>query len=122
MSLKFSREHTWIDISDLANAKVGVTEHAQNSLGDVVFVDLPAIGAQFKQNDVAGVVESVKTAADIFIPVDGEIVEVNQALVDNPGLVNEDPLNQAWFFKIKVTNPAQIDALLDKTSYESSTD
>jgi glycine cleavage system H protein len=83
----------------------------------VVFVELPEVGKTFAQKEVAGVVESVKAAADVYMPVDGEITEVNEALRDDPALANSDPLNAGWFFKVKLSNPAQLDALLDETAY-----
>jgi len=94
MSIKFSKEHEWINTADTNAAVVGITVHAQDALGDVVFVDLPAVGTSFNQGDVAGVVESVKAAADVYMPVSGEIVEVNEALRDDPSLANSDPLGE----------------------------
>ena len=98
-------------------AFVGITVHAQDVLGDVVFVDLPAIGAIFQQGDVAGVVESVKAAADVYMPASGEIIEVNEALRADPSLANTDPLGNGWFFKIKLSAPAQLQQLLDEAAY-----
>ncbi len=100
-------------------AIVGITHHAQDALGDVVFVDLPAVGASFKSKDVAGVVESVKAAADVYMPVDGEITEVNEALRDDPALANSDPLKAGWFFKVRLSNAAQLDGLMDSTAYDA---
>ncbi len=117
MTIKFSRDHEWINSADTDAAIVGITVHAQDALGDVVFVDLPEVGASFNQGDVAGVVESVKAAADVFMPVTGEIVEVNEALRNDPSLANSDPLNAGWFFKVKLSDVAQLDALLDETAY-----
>ena len=117
MTIKFSRDHEWINIADADAAVVGITVHAQDALGDVVFVDLPEVGAAFKQGDVAGVVESVKAAADVYMPVSGEIVEVNEALRDDPSLANSDPLGNGWFFKVKLADAAELDALLDETAY-----
>lgn len=119
MSIKFSKEHEWINIADTNAAVVGITVHAQDALGDVVFVDLPAVGATFAEGDVAGVVESVKAAADVYMPVSGEIVEVNEALRDDPSLANSDPLGAGWFFKVKLSDASQLDALMDKTAYDS---
>ena len=96
---------------------MGITHHAQDALGDVVFVELPEIGAQIEQQAVAGVVESVKAAADVYMPVSGEVTAVNEALRDDPSLANSDPLGAGWFFKVKLTAPAQVDALLDETAY-----
>lgn len=117
MTVKFSKEHEWINTADTAAAVVGITVHAQDALGDVVFVDLPEVGATFSQGDVAGVVESVKAAADVYMPVTGEIVEVNEALRADPSLANTDPLGAGWFFKVKLADVAQLDALMDETAY-----
>lgn len=117
MTVKFSKDHEWIDISDHEAATVGITVHAQDALGDVVFVDLPEVGKTFTQGDVAGVVESVKAAADIYMPVTGEIVEVNEALRADPSLANSDPLGTGWFFKVRVTDMMQFDALMDEPAY-----
>ena len=119
MSIKFSKEHEWINTADTNAAVVGITVHAQDALGDVVFVDLPAVGATFAEGEVAGVVESVKAAADVYMPVSGEIVEVNEALRDDPSLANSDPLGAGWFFKVKLSDASQLDALMDKTAYDS---
>jgi glycine cleavage system H protein len=119
MTVKFSKDHEWINVADTNAAVVGITVHAQDALGDVVFVDLPAVGARFAQGDVAGVVESVKAAADIYIPVAGEVVEVNEALRADPSLANTDPLGAGWFFKVKLSDPSQLDTLMDETAYSS---
>ena len=117
MSVKFSKEHEWVNAADANAAVVGITVHAQDALGDVVFVDLPEVGATFAQGDIAGVVESVKAAADVYMPVSGEIVEVNEALRADPSLANSDPLAAGWFFKVKLSAPAELDALMDETAY-----
>jgi glycine cleavage system H protein len=101
---------------------VGITVHAQDALGDVVFVDLPAVGTTFAQGDIAGVVESVKAAADVYAPLTGEVVEVNEALRDDPSLANTDPLGAGWFFKMKLSDTAQPDALMDATAYDALTE
>ena len=119
MSIKFSKDHEWVNAADAAAAVVGITVHAQDALGDVVFVDLPEVGKSFAQGDVAGVVESVKAAADVYMPVSGEIVEVNEALRDDPSLANSDPLAAGWFFKVKLSNPAELDALMDAAGYDA---
>ena len=119
MSIQFSKDHEWINAADPAAAVVGITVHAQDALGDVVFVDLPAVGTTFAQGDVAGVVESVKAAADVYMPVSGEIVEVNEALRADPSLANSDPLGAGWFFKVKLSDASQLDALMDETAYSS---
>lgn len=114
--IKYTEDHEWLQI-DGDIATVGITAHAQDALGDVVFVDLPAVGKTLAQKEVAGVVESVKAAADVYMPIDGTITEVNEALRDDPALANTDPLGAGWFFKVKLANPAQLDALLDETAY-----
>ncbi|ACB33827.1 glycine cleavage system H protein [Leptothrix cholodnii SP-6] len=119
MPFQFTPDHEWIDAANPAAAVVGITVHAQDALGDVVFVDLPAVGATFAKGDVAGVVESVKAAADLYAPVSGEVVEVNEALRDDPALANSDPLAAGWFFKVKLSNPAELADLLDATAYDA---
>ena len=118
MTIKYTPDHEWLQIEADGTAIVGITHHAQDALGDVVFVDLPAVGASFAPKDVAGVVESVKAAADVYMPVTGEITEVNEALRDDPALANSDPTGAGWFFKVKLSNPSELDALLDKTAYD----
>ena len=117
MSVKYSRDHEWVDISNHEAATVGITLHAQDALGDVVFVDLPEVGATFAQGEVAGVVESVKAAADVYMPVSGEVVEVNEALRADPSLANTDPLGTGWFFRGRVSDMTQFDALMDEPAY-----
>ncbi|MFT4192638.1 MAG: glycine cleavage system protein GcvH [Comamonas sp.] len=119
MTIKYTQEHEWIQSDDLQAAVVGITVHAQEALGDVVFVDLPEVGKTFSQGEVAGVVESVKAAADLYMPVSGEIVEVNEDLRNDPALANSDPLGAGWFFKVRVSDATQIDALLDAAAYEA---
>ena len=118
MPIKYTEDHEWINVEG-DSATVGITVHAQDALGDVVFVELPEVGAVFAQKDTAGVVESVKAAADVYMPVSGEVTEVNEALRDDPSLANSDPLGAGWFFKVKLSNPSEIDALMDETSYTS---
>jgi glycine cleavage system H protein len=119
MSIKYTPDHEWLEVHGDGTATVGITVHAQDALGDVVFVDLPEVGKTFAEKDIAGVVESVKAAADVYMPVDGEITEVNEALRDDPALANSDPLKAGWFFKVKLSNPAQLDALMDSTAYDA---
>lgn len=119
MTIKFSKDHEWVNAADANAAVVGITVHAQDALGDVVFVDLPELGGLFAQGEVAGVVESVKAAADVYMPVAGEVVEVNEALRADPSLANSDPLGAGWFFKVKLADPSQLDALMDETAYSS---
>ncbi len=116
MAIKYTEDHEWLSI-DAGNAIVGITHHAQDALGDVVFVDLPEVGKHFDAKDVAGVVESVKAAADVYMPVSGEVTEVNEALRADPSLANSDPLGAGWFFKVKLSEPSQLDALMDETAY-----
>jgi glycine cleavage system H protein len=118
MAVKYTPDHEWIDMSSASTATVGITVHAQDALGDVVFVDLPAVGTSFKKGEVAGVVESVKAAADLFMPIGGEVVEVNEALRADPSLANSDPLGAGWFFKMKLADPAEASDLLDQTAYD----
>ena len=118
MTIKYTPDHEWLQIEADGTAIVGITHHAQDALGDVVFVDLPSVGTSFNPKDIAGVVESVKAAADVYMPVTGEIIEVNEALRDGPALANTDPMGAGWFFKVKLANPAELDALMDKTAYD----
>lgn len=116
MSIKYTEDHEWLKL-DGDTATVGITVHAQDALGDVVFVDLPEVGKVLAPRDVAGVVESVKAAADVYMPVSGEIVEVNEALRADPSLANSDPQGTGWFFKVRLSDASQLDALLDETAY-----
>ncbi|MES2943494.1 MAG: glycine cleavage system protein GcvH [Pseudomonadota bacterium] len=116
MTVKYTEDHEWLKIEGNI-ATVGITVHAQDALGDVVFVDLPAVGSTLAQKETAGVVESVKAAADVYMPVAGEIVEINEALRDDPSLANTDPLGAGWFFKVAMSDASQLDALMDETSY-----
>ena len=118
MSIKYTEDHEWIKVEgDIAI--VGITEHAQDALGDVVFVELPEVGKTYAQKDVAGVVESVKAAADVYMPVSGEVVEVNQALADEPSLANSDPMGAGWFFKVRLSQPDEVAALMDEAAYDT---
>ena len=119
MTTMFTPDHEWINIEDHDAAIVGITLHAQDALGDVVFVDLPEVGATFKQGQPAGVVESVKAAADVKMPVSGEVVEVNEALRADPSLANSDPMGNGWFFKIKVSDMAEFEQLMDPPGYDA---
>ena len=118
MTIKYTEDHEWLKI-DGDIATVGITHHAQDALGDVVFVDLPAVGTTFAQKETAGVVESVKAAADVYMPVSGEVIEVNETLRDDPALANTDPLGAGWFFKVKLSDASQLTALMDETSYST---
>ena len=118
MTVKFTKDHEWVETTGADAATVGITVHAQDALGDVVFVDLPEVGTTYAQGEVAGVVESVKAAADVFMPVSGEVTKVNEALRADPGLANSDPLGAGWFFKVKLSDATQVDALLDAAAYD----
>ena len=118
MAIKYTEDHEWLDVQG-DSATVGITHHAQDALGDVVFVDLPEVGKSFAARDIAGVVESVKAAADVYMPVSGEVTEVNEALRADPSLANSDPLGAGWFFKVKLSDASQLDALMDETSYSA---
>jgi len=114
---KFTKEHEWVEKSnDLLI--VGITDFAQNQLGDVVSIELPQVGSSFKQNDVIAIVDSVKASSDVFCPVDGEIVEVNEKLLENPELINQSAFGDGWIIKIKPENSQQFDSLLSKEQYE----
>ncbi len=118
MTTKYTPDHEWIKVEG-NTATVGITQHAQDALGDVVFVDLPEVGKSFAAKEIAGVVESVKAAADVYMPVSGAIAAVNEALRADPSLANSDPLGAGWFFKVTLSAPAELDALMDATSYAS---
>ena len=116
---KYSKEHTWLKLLDEQEALVGITEFAQTELGEIVYVDLPAVGKQFKKDEVFGSVEAVKTTSDLFMPVSGEIIEVNTALKDNASLVNSASFTDGWMIKIKLFDGSKTDALLDAKAYQS---
>jgi glycine cleavage system H protein len=120
MSLKYTAEHEWVQ-SGADHVTVGITHHAQDALGDVVFVELPEVGKHFKAGDVAGVVESVKAAADVYMPLSGTITEVNEGLRNDPALANSDPLGAGWFFKVRLDNAADVDGLMDEVAYQALT-
>jgi len=121
MTVKYTPDHEWIQVEGDAPATVGITVHAQDALGDVVFVDLPEVGRSFNQKDVAGVVESVKAAADVYMPLAGTITEVNEDLRNDPALANSDPLGAGWFFKVRLDNAADVDGLMDEAAYKALT-
>ena len=118
MTRRFTKDHEWIDLTG-DTATVGITTYAQHQLGDVVFVELPIPGRELVQGKDAAVVESVKAASEVYAPVDGDVTHVNEALEDNPALVNEDPEASAWFFKMKPSNLEQLDALMDEAAYKA---
>jgi len=116
--MKYTEEHEWLRAEGDAFV-VGITEHATTQLGDLVFVELPEVGTTVSKDDEIVVIESVKAASDIMAPVDGEITEVNSALTDDPSLANSDPLGEGWFFKIKASDPSQLDGLMDEAAYNA---
>lgn len=116
--LKYAKSHEWIRVSGDVGV-VGITDHAQHELTDIVFVELPAPGKKVKAGESCAVVESVKTASDIYSPVSGEITEINDRLEGNPALVNSDPYGEGWLFKIKLANPAEVDSLLGSDQYQA---
>ena len=125
MTVYYTEEHEWISTDgDSADsvATVGITDFAQNQLGDIVFVEVPAAGRQVAKGGDAAVVESVKAASDVYAPVSGEVVEGNQALTDDPSLVNSDPEGQGWFFKIRLSDPSELEGLMDADAYKSFCD
>ena len=116
--LKYAKSHEWVRV-DGDTATVGITDHAQHELTDIVFVELPDVGKKMKAGEACAVVESVKTASDIYSPVSGEIVETNKAAVADPTLVNSEPYGGGWFYKIRLSNPAELNSLLDAEGYRS---
>lgn len=119
MTVKYTPDHEWVQLDgDEGIATVGITLHAQDALGDVVFVDLPAVGTTLAKQAVAGVVESVKAAADVYAPVSGEVIEVNEELRGDPSLANTDPLGKGWFFRMRMSNLAEFDGLMDAPAYD----
>lgn len=116
--LKYAATHEWARVED-GIVTVGITNHAQDALGDLVYIELPEVGDSLKAADEAGVVESVKAASDIYAPVTGEVVEVNSALVDSPEIVNSDPYHDGWMYKIRMTDPAELDDLLSAEDYDA---
>ena len=115
---RFTKDHEWIRV-DGGIGTVGITHHAQTQLGDIVFVDVPESGRKTKQGEAVAVVESVKAASDVFAPVSGEVIEANAELAGQPALVNEDAEGKAWFFKLRIADPAELDKLMDRAAYEA---
>ncbi len=114
---KFSKKHEWVSLEgDIAT--IGITKHATEMLGDIVFVEVPSKGKKVEQNSQAAVVESTKAASDVFSPVSGEVLEANEAIVNDPSSVNADPENKGWFFKIKIANKSELDSLMTKADYD----
>ncbi|MGE0230323.1 MAG: glycine cleavage system protein GcvH [Flavobacteriaceae bacterium] len=118
MTTRYSSDHEWVRM-DGDVAVIGITDYAQEQLGDVVYVELPETGRKVKPGDDAAVVESVKAASEVYAPVSGEVVEVNEALADNPALVNEDPAGAGWFLKVRLSNPSEIEVLMDEAAYKA---
>lgn len=116
--IRYTEDHEWISIKD-DTGTVGITDYAQAQLGDVVFVELPEVGAVLSKGDDAAVVESVKAASELYSPVSGEILAINNAVVDEPGTVNTAPLDDGWFFTLKLSDPSELDALMDEEAYEA---
>jgi glycine cleavage system H protein len=116
--LKYSKSHEWVRVAGTV-ATIGITDHAQHELTDVVFVELPQVGSKIKAGEACAVVESVKTASDLYSPVSGEVTEVNQAVVDEPALVNSEPYEDGWFYRLQLTLPAELDALLTPEQYRA---
>lgn len=117
-NLKYSNDHEWLKM-DGDVAYVGITAFAANELGDIVFLDITTVGETLEANEVFGTVEAVKTVSDLMLPVGGEVLEFNESLNDNPGIINTDPYNEGWIVKIKVTNPDEADALMDAAAYQA---
>ena len=118
MTTLYTPDHEWLQI-DGDVATIGITDYAQTQLGDVVFVELPKVGRALKKAEAAAVVESVKAASDVYAPITGEVIEINDALVADPSLINSDPGNAAWFFKIRIANKGDLDGLMDETAYQA---
>ncbi|MBX9860086.1 MAG: glycine cleavage system protein GcvH [Sphingomonas sp.] len=118
MSRYFTEDHEWVEL-DGEIGTVGITEYAQGQLGDIVFVDVPEEGKEVTKGDEAAVVESVKAASDVYSPVSGTVIEGNAALADTPGLVNEDPEGDGWFFKLTLSDPAEVEGMMDEVAYEA---
>ena len=118
-NIKYTSEHEWIRIEG-DEAYVGITDYAQDQLGDIVFIDIPTVGEALEQGEVFGTIEVVKTVSDLFLPIGGEILEQNEALMDNPELVNQDPYGEGWLIKIKPNNAADAEALLDAEAYQAT--
>ena len=115
--VKYSKEHEWIKL-DGEEATIGITKHATEMLGDIVFAELPEKGSNVDKDGTAGVVESTKAASDVYTPVSGEVIDTNQMIVDDPSKINEDPEESAWFFKLKIKDPSEMDTLMNKDDYD----
>ena len=120
--LRYTKDHEWVQVLEDGAVKVGITDHAQSALGDLVFVEIPEVGAVFTGGDACAVVESVKAASDIYCPVSGEVVEVNDALADNPEIINNDPYGDGWIMTLQPENAAELDELMDADAYQELLD
>lgn len=120
--LKYTKEHEWLRDNGDGTATVGITEFAQTELGDIVFVELNDVGDSYDQDDVFGTIEAVKTVSDLFMPVSGEVIEINEELADNPEIVNEDPYGKGWLVKIKLSDASQVESLMDANAYQEIID
>ena len=116
--LKYMESHEWVRNDGDGTATIGITDHAQDALGDVVFVELPDLGAELSAGDESGVVESVKAASDIYAPVSGEVIAINEQLVDSPELVNESPYGDGWFYRVRLADPEELEDLMDAEAYQ----
>ena len=116
--VKFSKEHEWVTVADDI-ATIGITKHATEQLGDIVFTELPDKGSNVEKDKTAGVVESTKAASDVYTPISGEVVDINQSIVDDPSKINEDPEGSAWFFKLKIKDKSEMDSLMSRGEYEN---
>jgi len=119
-SLRYTKEHEWVK-REGADGRIGISDHAQNELTEIVFVELPKIGRKVKKGDALGVVESVKTVSDIYSPVSGEVIDANKVLEDNPQFINQSPYDKGWFALIKLSDPSEIDGMMDASSYKKAT-
>jgi glycine cleavage system H protein len=118
--LKYTESHEWVDANDEGNARIGITNHAQEALGDLVFVELPVVGDEISQGDPSAVVESVKAASDIYTPLSGKVIAVNEDLDGDPAIINSDPYNDGWLFELELTDSEELEGLKDAEAYEES--
>jgi len=118
--IRFTHDHEWVIAGDNGEAVVGITDHAQEQLGELVFIELPEVGDKVSAGDSCAVIESVKSASDLHSPVSGEVIDVNSDLIDDPGIVNEDPMEAGWLISIRMSDESELDGLMDKDSYQQS--
>ncbi len=121
-TIRFSEEHEWVIVGDDGTVLIGITDYAQEQLGELVYIELPAVGDEFEKGDSCAVIESVKSASDLHVPVSGEVLEINEELDADPGIVNEDAMGAGWFMKIRLTDESELDDLMDEDSYQASLD